>query len=360
MSATATHTVFIIAEKPTAARRIAEALDQTGSPKKIRGKAFDHYLCKGEGGEILVCPALGHLYTLVGLRDDKNLYPSFVTKWVSRNRAERGQQRVAAWIQQITDISERADSFINACDYDIEGSLIGSTILRYACSGKDKIAARMRFSTLTKDDIVSAYESKTFGTDDSLIEAGLTRHEVDFLYGINLSRMLTTSQKRLSGRHTTISAGRVQSPTLGFVVHRDQEINSFVPIPHFEIDAAFRVGREIVAASYQKRRIQKLSEANSVVSECQNGSGTVSEIKERTVTRSPPYPFDIGSLQRAAYTLFNVTATKSMRILERLYLDALISYPRTGSQRLPATIDVKSKLRSSVRSKVFKLCKRAH
>ena len=345
MSATAVRRAFIIAEKPTAARRIAEALDRRGSPKKVKGRAFEYYVSEGEGEEILVCPALGHLYTLVDLRGDKSLCPSFVTKWVSRDRAERGSQRIRAWIQEITQLSKRADQFINACDYDIEGSLIGSTILKYACSEKDKTAARMRFSTLTKADILLAYKNMASGTDDSLVEAGLARHEVDFLYGINLSRLLTTSQKRLSGRYSTISAGRVQSPTLGFVMQRDEEVNSFVPIPHFEIDAAFKVGEETVAASYQKQKIQKLSEANRIVSECENSRGIVKEIKEGTVTRSPPYPFDIGSLQRAAYTLFNVSPTRSMGILERLYLDALISYPRTGSQKLPSTIDVESKLK---------------
>lgn len=345
MSADATCRVFMIAEKPTAARRIAQALDRVSSPKKVKGRAFDYYISEREGEQILVCPALGHLYTLVDLRGDKSLYPSFVTTWVSRDQAERGLQRIRTWIEEITQLSERADRFINACDYDIEGSLIGSTILRYACSGKDKIAARMQFSTLTTEDILSAYNNIASGVDDSLVEAGLARHEVDFLYGINVSRLLTASQKRLSGKHATISAGRVQSPTLDFVIQRDQEINSFVPIPYFEIDAAFRVGDEIVPASYERRKIQRLSEANRIVSECENGLGAVKEIKERTVRRNPPHPFDIGSLQRAAYTLFNSTPMKSMRILERLYLDALISYPRTGSQKLPATIDVMAKLK---------------
>mgnify|MGYP001090950594 CR=1 FL=1 len=345
MSATATHIAFIVAEKPTAARRIAEALDRRGFPKKVRGRAFEYYVSEGEDSEIMVCPALGHLYTLLDLRGDKSLYPSLVTKWVSRDRAERGLQRVRAWIQEITQLSKGAARFINACDYDIEGSLIGSTILKYACSEKDKTAARMRFSTLTKADILLAYKNMASGTDDSLVEAGLARHEVDFLYGINLSRLLTTSQKRLSGRYSTISAGRVQSPTLGFVMERDEEINSFVPIPHFEIDAAFKVGEEIVPASYEEGKIQKLSEASRIVSECENSQGIVKDVEQRTVTRSPPYPFDVGSLQRTAYTLFNLNPTRSMGILERLYLDALISYPRTGSQKLPSTIDIESKLK---------------
>ncbi|NIW51842.1 MAG: DNA topoisomerase I, partial [Candidatus Korarchaeota archaeon] len=69
----------------------------------------------------------------------------------------------------------------------------------------------------------------------ALIEAGRTRHEVDWLYGVNLSRALTLAAKRWSGRYATLSTGRVQGPTLKFLVGREKEIRSFVPTPFWSI-----------------------------------------------------------------------------------------------------------------------------
>ncbi len=49
--------------------------------------------------------------------------------------------------------------FVDACDYDIEGSIISYCILKYACGGKEKEAKRMKYSTLTKEELEKAYES---------------------------------------------------------------------------------------------------------------------------------------------------------------------------------------------------------
>ena len=88
----------------------------------------------------------------------------------------------------------------------------------------------MEFSTLTKTDIVSAFNELNPNMDINLANAGFTRHEIDWLYGINLTRALTLSIKHSTGRYKLISTGRVQGPTLKFVADREREIQTFVPI----------------------------------------------------------------------------------------------------------------------------------
>src|SRR6266516_3889429 len=109
------------------------------------------------------------------------------------SRACRTGTRRGRWIQVISSLGEKADRFISACDYDVEGSLIGYTALRYACHGADSKAQRMKFSTITEKELTSAYKTLAPHLDIQFVEVGRTRHELDWLYGINLSQLLTES-----------------------------------------------------------------------------------------------------------------------------------------------------------------------
>src|SRR5439155_12005709 len=95
----------------------------------------------------------------------------------------------------------------------------------------------MKFSTLTEKELNSAHRNPAPHLDMPLVEAGRTRHELDWLYGINLSRLLTESALKQNRGYSTLSTGRVQGPTLKFVVDREEEIQSFTPTPFWTIDA---------------------------------------------------------------------------------------------------------------------------
>ncbi len=131
--------------------------------------------------------------------------------------AERGASKIRVWLKVIAKLAGDAGDFVDACDFDIEGSIIGYCILKYACGSKEENAKRMKYSTLTKEELQESYAHLLPHLDFALVEAGLTRHEVDWLYGINLSRALTTAAKNCSGQYATISTGRVQGPTLKFL-----------------------------------------------------------------------------------------------------------------------------------------------
>ncbi|MBS7627659.1 DNA topoisomerase I [Candidatus Bathyarchaeota archaeon] len=331
--------VLIIAEKPDAAQRIAEALDDRGKPKKSMRRGIPYFLASRKGESLIVVPALGHLYTVCQAKGGRDDYPIFEIDWAPRYLAERGASQTKLWIETISELSKEADTFISACDFDIEGSLIGYNILKYACGEKDKEAKRMRFSTLTERELVKAYENASPQLDFPLIEAGRARHEVDFIYGVNLTRALTSAVAKESGRYFTISTGRVQGPTLHFVVEREKEILSFVPTPYWKIDAMVKVSGRSLEALYEKDRIETFGEAQEVVEKCGGKIGLIKDVRTRRIAQAPPTPFNIGDLQAEAYRLFGFTPLRTLGIAEALYLSALISYPRTSSQKLPATID---------------------
>jgi len=335
---------LIITEKPDAAERIASALDVKEKPKRIQDKGVPYFVAKRDR-EIVVVPALGHLYTIAGERSGREHYPVFNYRWVPRYAAERGAKRIRPWIQTIAKLSRNADKFIDACDYDLEGSIIGYCILKYACGNKEQVSERMKYSTLTKEELVKAYAELQPHLDFALIEAGRTRHEVDWLYGINLSRALTMAARNWSRRYVTLSTGRVQGPTLKFLVAREKSIKTFVPIPYWKIKAQIKTDDQVLEAEYEKI-VETKKEAGSITEACKGKNGQVEKIDEKQFSQQPPFPFDLGSLQREAYRLFRYAPQRTLSVAQRLYLDALISYPRTSSQKLPPSIDYETILKS--------------
>ncbi|MEM3457989.1 MAG: DNA topoisomerase I [Candidatus Bathyarchaeia archaeon] len=336
---------LIVTEKPDAAQRIALALDAKGKAKKMEDNGVPYYVAKRDK-EIVVVPALGHLYTVAEERRGRNYYPVFGFKWVPRYVAERGVKQIRTWLETISKLANEADLFIDACDYDIEGSIIGYCILKYACGDKENVAKRMKYSTLTKEELEESYTKPLPKLDFALIEAGRARHEIDWLYGVNLSRALTIAARDWSGKYATLSTGRVQGPTLKFLAAREKSIRSYVPTPYWEIKAEVEIDGKPFEAEYEKETIETKKEAEAILSACKEKNGIVEKIDVKQFQQSPPLPFDLGALQSEAYGLFGYTPRRTSNIAQRLYLDALISYPRTSSQKLPPAIGYEAILKN--------------
>jgi DNA topoisomerase-1 len=335
---------LIITEKPDAAQRIASALDVSQKAKRMYDNGVPYYVATRDK-EIVVVPAIGHLYTVSAETMGRSSYPVFSFKWVPRFLAERGAKRIRVWLQVITKLSKDANAFVDACDYDIEGSMIGYCILKYACGDKERVSRRMKYSTLTKEELERSYVESLPHLDFALIEAGRARHEVDWLYGINLSRALTLAAKNWSGKYRTLSTGRVQGPLLKFLVSREKNIRSFVPTPYWQIRARAEIDGQACVAEYTKRIIETEKEADAISDACK-GKGRVEKVDNRQFQQSTPVPFDLGTLQVEAYSLFGINPKNTLDTAQRLYLDALISYPRTNSQKLPLAINYQSILKN--------------
>ncbi|RLI15563.1 DNA topoisomerase I [Candidatus Bathyarchaeota archaeon] len=344
---------LIITEKPDAALRIASALDKKGKAKKFEDSGVPYYVAERDR-KIVVVPAIGHLYTVAEERRGRNYYPVFNFRWVPRYVAERGAKQIRTWIETISKLANDADVFVDACDYDIEGSLIGYCILKYACGDKEDVSKRMKYSTLTKKELENSYAKMLPRLDFALIEAGRTRHEVDWLYGVNLSRALTIAARDWSGKYATLSTGRVQGPTLKFLVAREKAIRSFVPTPYWEIKAEVKIGESLFEAEYEKQIIETKNEAKLILKACKGKDGQIEKIEVRRFKQMPPVPFDIGALQSEAYGLFGYTPRRTLNIAQRLYLEALISYPRTSSQKLPPAINYEEILKKLSKASEYK------
>ncbi|MEM2736948.1 MAG: DNA topoisomerase I [Thermoproteota archaeon] len=328
---------LIIAEKPEAARRISEALDSKAKPKKI-GRVVPSFVVKNGDCEIIVTTALGHLYELTTTISDRTIYPVLDYKWVPKHTVER-DKRLEEWLEEMGKIGSGVDYYVNACDYDIEGSLIGYNVLRFLYGVSDyKRVFRMKLSTLTNREIQEAFKRMSPGLDLGLVKAGETRHIIDFLYGINLSRALTRSVLRFLRTPYVLSVGRVQTPTLNILVEREIAIETFIPDPYWVLRAEIVINGETHEALYEVEKVQSLSEVKRLVEEASSKKAFVEKVERRFEKISVPEPFDLTTLQREAYRVFGFTPSRTLSIAETLYLNALISYPRTSSQKLPPDI----------------------
>jgi DNA topoisomerase I len=346
---------LVVCEKASAAKRIAQALGTlsferlTGLKANIerKGNLLPPVFSATNinGLRFVICSAIGHLYGLVDAKGNRNVYPVFDIKWmpIAKRRNGKGRNtfvRSKLVISMISELSQNATSFIHACDYDQEGEVIGYNILEYACNNKYEKSLRAKFSTLTDEEIRYSFNHLS-RPSRNLAEAGRSRHMLDFIYGINLSRGLTQSFKISNDgkRYYNISIGRVQGPSLAFVVDREISIRKHIPTPYWNISAQFERSGYIINANYYPQKIDTLSKAISIVNSCRNQDGMVTEVKHRNIKIKSPYPFNLGDLQKEAHKVFNFSPSYTLHTAEKLYLNALISYPRTSSQKLPPSIN---------------------
>ena len=356
---------LVICEKPAAAIRIAQALgtaslrkasleDVQGRQKRIKSLITPVFKATDiKGTQFVICSAIGHLYGLADPKNDRTVYPVYDVKWVPIIRRTGAIRKTISTatsqqiIYTIAALSWKASRFIHACDYDQEGELIGYNILQYTCKSKYEKSLRAKFSTLTPDEIRSSFEN-LLKPRSSLAEAGRTRHLIDFIYGVNLSRALTRSFKATNlSKYCNLSIGRVQGPTLAFVVDREVEIRTHIPVPYWNIQAEFRRDGQKIDSRYYKDRIRTLSEATTIAESCKDESGRVIEVTSTTSQLKAPTPFNLGDLQREAYRVFKFSPSNTLTVAEKLYLNGLISYPRTSSQKLSPLMDYK-KIISSI------------
>lgn len=317
--------ILIICEKPQAATKIAFALaDKALVKKNIAGVPY--WELEREGKKFIVASAVGHLFGL-GEKQKTATWPVFDIEWKPVISFARKYTNVLGYL------AKNASHFIIACDYDVEGELIGFNVLRYICKQHD--AKRMKFSTLTKPDLIESYNNILEHLDYGQAYAGETRHFLDWMYGINLSRALMEALKA-AGAYRIMSIGRVQGPALALVVARENEIKAFKSQPYWQIlllldkhDLEVKYGKDIFVKT-DAEKFLKLK-------------GKSAEAETTTAERylRPLPPFDLTALQIEAYKFYGFSPAQTLAIAQNLYLQGLISYPRTSSQKLPFTIGQK-------------------
>jgi len=346
---------LIIAEKPDAAFRIAQALAD-GKPEKIEKSRAPYYIFTVNGKGHVCVPAVGHLFVLTAVRDEEDkgwTYPVFSYEWVPTYK-KRETRWTEKYYNNIEDLAKGATDFVDAADLDAEGEVLLFNILRFLCGVED--AKRMKFSTLTKDDLISAYKNMSPHILAPMLESGLTRHELDWLFGINVTRALTLALKKHAKKGFVIlSAGRVQGPTLATLLDREIRIRGFKPKQYWQLELHCLIDGTRIVGIHETARFWKREDADRIIQRCRGKDAKVKSVTRRKYRRKPPTPFNTTDLQTEGYNLFRYSPRQTLDIAERLYQHGFISYPRTASQRLPPSIDYGKILKTLMETRYSKL-----
>ena len=354
------NTILIITEKPQAAQKIASAL---GTPIKRSEDGVPYYELTRDGKLITVASAVGHLFNLTYSAGQKG-WPIFKLEW-QPSYMKKNSEFTKKYYDVLQQLAQTAETLIVATDFDVEGEVIGWNVVRFIC--KRPSAKRMKFSTLTTAELENSYTNVLPELNWSNAYAGETRHFLDWLYGINLSRALMAAIKT-TGSFKMLSIGRVQGPALKISVDREREIEKFKPEPYWNVFAylkntqsfsdlenaskehflsvngtEFKHPKDIFDKSLLEQ-FKDIKEADAVTTS-----------KEESM--QPPVPFDLTTLQREAYRLFHMNPSETLATAQKLYLEGIISYPRTSSQKIPESIEPKKILKAL--SKHFPIVKEA-
>ncbi|WP_127569726.1 DNA topoisomerase III [Paenibacillus xylaniclasticus] len=314
---------LVLAEKPSVAREIARVLGCTNKNKS--------YI---EGPSYVVTWALGHL---VGLSEPEDYDPKYKT-WnlddlpimpetmtLKPLKETSGQFKAVAALCRRPDIGE----LIIATDAGREGELVARWIMELVRWKKP--FKRLWISSQTDKAIKDGFASLKPGREyDRLYASAVCRAEADWLIGLNVTRALTSKY------NAQLSAGRVQTPTLGMLMEREREINSFQPKPYWTVSAEFGgFQANWRNAEDHDGRIWEREEAEAVVARLSGKQATVEKL--RTSERSEPHPlaYDLTELQRDANKRLGFSAKQTSNVLQRLYEQhKLVTYPRTDSRYL--------------------------
>ena len=338
------HTL-IITEKPSQARKIAGALSQKGTSSKKTGQATATII-ERNNKKIIIAPAVGHLFTLEEKVKTKT-YPTYNIEWIAMHKKNNAANYTKDYINNIKNLCKDADEIYIATDLDVEGETIGYNILRYVCGKED--AKRMEFSTLTKDSIIKAFENAKPHINKGLADAGVTRHILDFYFGINISRALMSAVKA-AGSFKTLSSGRVQGPALALLAKREAEIKAFKSTPFWQIRAI----AQNFEAMYETEKIEDEKLAKKITEDCKGKDAKVKEVERKEFKNNPPNPFNLTDLQTEAFKVFKFDPKRTQNIAQKLYEHAIISYPRTSSQKLPKELNLKEIIKNLAKNPNYK------
>lgn len=329
---------LIVAEKPSVALRIALALGN-GRPLRKSVNGIGYFELYNAGDTLYIVAAAGHLFTLAQKGVGKTL-PIFDLEWVPSFRVNKEAYFTKKYLETIKEVSKSCDAFTNACDYDVEGTVIGTNIIKYVKTNdvnKEpswENVKRMHFSTTTNQDLLASYEKRE-AFDKRNFDAGETRHMMDWMWGINLSRALMRALSS-TGERKTMSIGRVQGPTLAILAERENEIKLFKPRDYWNvfilvngidfINKRGAIFEELMAEKLVKGAVGAYAHVD------------LADVKEAKLFPFPP--FDLTSLQLEASRTLGLDPSKTLALAQTLYERSYISYPRTSSQKLPYSLNL--------------------
>ena len=337
---------LFVAEKPSLARAIADALPQ---PHR-RGEGF---IQCGQNDYVTWC--VGHLLS----QAEPDAYdPKFKTwrlehlpivpqKWIWIPKKEVHKQ-----LKTVVKLIHQAETLVHAGDPDREGQLLVDEVFNYANITREKRNSILRclINDLNKSAVVKAIQSlQSNKTYMPLSVSALARARADWLYGINLTRAYTLIGQQ-AGYRGVLSVGRVQTPVLGLIVKRDRDIENFQSKDFYEVLAHLQTTKEPLekfTATWQpspacepyqdeEGRVVVEALANSVVRRITQQPAKVLNYSDKEEKETAPLPYSLSALQIEAARYFGLSAQEVLDTCQRLYeTHKLITYPRSDCRYLP-------------------------
>lgn len=335
---------LFIAEKPSLARAIADVL-----PKPHR--RGDGYIACGNDQIVTWC--VGHLLEQAQPESYDSRYarwsladlPIVPDKWQLQPRPS-----VAKQLNVIKGLLGQAREIVHAGDPDREGQLLVDEVLDYLLLVPEKRqqVQRCLINDLNPQAVERAVgrlrQNKEFVP---LCVSALARARADWLYGINMTRAWTLLGRN-AGYNGVLSVGRVQTPVLGLVVRRDEEIENFIAKTFFEVKAHIVTPQqERFIAIWQpsescepyqdeEGRLLHRPLADHVVTRITGQPALVTSYQDKRENDIAPLPFSLSVLQIEAAKRYGLSAQTVLDTCQRLYeTHKLITYPRSDSRYLP-------------------------
>lgn len=304
---------LVIAEKPSVAQSYAKNLSAY--------KREDGYL---EGKSCIVSWCLGHLAEYAQPEEYDPKYekwqfddlPILPEAWKLKVSKDKKKQ-----FEVIKTLMNRSDVeyLVNGCDAGREGELIFQRV--YVLAGCRKPVKRLWISSMEDAAIQKGFQTmKSEEEYKNLCMAAVCRAQADWLIGMNGTRAYTTRYfKRLV-------VGRVQTPTLAMLAERQERIE------HFQKEAFYKVALTDGKLTVVSENIANEEAAELLAALCNGSTAVVTQMKKERKKSFPPKLYDLTSLQREANRYFGYTAKRTLDMLQELYEEKLVTYPRTDSQ----------------------------
>lgn len=326
--------VLIIAEKPSLGRNIAAAL---GSFRKRDG-----YL---ENDDCIVTWAFGHLFSLADIEEynprpdgerhwSMSNLPCFPSEFVYELRQEGGKGVDGGVIKQYKTIEalcnrDDVDTIVNAGDADREGEIIVRTCVKKALK-TPKTQKRLWLPDQTPETVRAAFaDMKSEDEYNDLANEGYARTYIDWLYGVNLTRLATLR----SG--TLLRVGRVIVPIVRAIYDRDMAIKNFVPEKYYSIASKEETNGEVVELQSKLRFSgDEYGKAQQSCDEYNAEEAVVTSVKRKKDTISPGKLYSLSKLQNVLGKKYKMSMAKSLEIVQKLYENGYLTYPRTNSEYL--------------------------
>ncbi|QBG36029.1 DNA topoisomerase III [Litorilituus sediminis] len=333
-----------IAEKPSLARAIAAALPKPQKKHKT-------HIELGNGDVVSWC--IGHILTQANPED----YDAELKKWrldtlpiIPDQWQLKPIYQTRAQLTALRKLVKQASEIIHAGDPDREGQLLIDEVIDYlkVSQQKKQSMKRLLISDLNLPAVKRALANLKDNRDFMPLSiSALARSRADWLYGINLTRAYTIHGQQ-SGFNSVLSVGRVQTPVLGLVVRREQEIANFVSKPFYQVFAHLITNNnEAFTAKWQpsencqqycdeEGRVLVKGLAENVISRITNQPAFVENVVTEDKHQTAPLPFNLSSLQISAAKQFSMNAKLVLDVCQALYeKHKLITYPRSDCRYLP-------------------------